>query len=181
MPKLCQMCPMKKHRIYCEYYVIRTNHHFTFDYIWNSLKSLQLHFFPYAHETSLESLKAPSKPFIPWLFGLPRHYSEAAMQEPGKDGVALISTAEARHGNYCFQCQLVKKKTIHTYHESNMNPTWWIMMSDENLLGFEIQMDLRFSVLIRLPTASRPAWCRRFHRRGDSPCWFFPKFLKSLK
>lgn len=28
------------------------------------------------------------------------------------------------------------------------------MMSDENLLGFEIQMDLRFSVLIRLPTGS---------------------------
>ena len=39
-------------------------------------------------------------------------------------------------------------------HESNMNPTWWIMMSDEKLLGFEIQMDLRFSVLIRLPTGS---------------------------
>lgn len=97
MPKLCQMCPMKKHRIYCEYYVIRTNHHFTV-YIWLHLKLIEViavTFFPYAHETSFESLKAPSKPFIPWLFGLPRHYSEAAMQEPGKDGVALL--AQLKH------------------------------------------------------------------------------------
>lgn len=147
MPKLCQMCPMKKHRIYCEYYVIRTNHHFTFDYIWNSLKSLQLHLFPYAHETSFESLKAPSKPFIPWLFGLPRHYSEAAMQEPGKDGVALISTAEARHGNYCFQYQLVKKNN--PYISWIMNPTWiqhdgsWCQMKSCWVLRFRWTWDFR--------------------------------------
>ena len=123
MPQLCQMCPMKKHRVYCEYYVIRTNLNFTFDYIWNSLKSLQLHFFSICTWDIIWIIESSKQTIHSLAFWVTSALQRSCHARARQGWGGTISTAEARHGNYCFQCQLVKKNNPYIswiQHGSNM-------------------------------------------------------------